>query len=61
MLLKNIMKFQVCISSKLHYEFIENNLNDVSINEGGNTDFIKKLINKSKYKNKTKNTVLFQI
>ena len=41
-----------CISSKLHYEFIENNLNDVSVNEGGNTDFIKKLINKNKYKNK---------
>ena len=40
---KNIDISGFCISSKLHYDFIDGNTSEIAINNGGNTEFINSL------------------
>lgn len=46
-----------CISSKLHYDFIEGCTAGITINQGGNTEFINSFVNLKKNKSKKFNTI----
>ena len=54
---KNIDISGFCISSKLHYDFIDGNTSEIAINNGGNTEFINSFVSSNKIKSRKFNSI----